>query len=175
MKLRSVALVITFAVLSTLSTPLFADDKDIEFDQQADFSKFKTFTIREGQIAAKSPELNSPLVRKKIEDSIRAQLVAKGLREVPNRSDLVVNFRFGSADKRQVESFPAGRWGRGRRLETFRFTEGTIVVNLADTEGRELVWRGVYRDDESNAGKISDKLPGDIKKLFSDYPPKKKK
>jgi hypothetical protein len=174
-KLTSVAIVITLAVLSTLSTPLVADDKDIEFDQQADFSKFKTFTIREGQIAAKSPELNSPLVRKKIEDSIRAQLVAKGLREVPNRSDLVVNFRFGSADKRQVESFPAGRWGRGRRLETFRFTEGTIVVNLADTEGRELVWRGVYRDDESNAGKISDKLPGDIKKLFSDYPPKKKK
>ena len=48
-------------------------------------------------------------------------------------------------------------------------------MNLMDTEGRELVWRGVYRDDESNAGKISEKLPDDIKKLFSDYPPKKKK
>jgi hypothetical protein len=31
-----------------------------------------------------------------------------------------------------------------------------------------------YRDDENNAGKISDKLPEDIKKLFSDFPPKKK-
>jgi hypothetical protein len=161
--------------IALLSLPLFADEKDIDFDQQADFSKFQTFTIRQGQIAAKSPELNSPLVRKKIEDSIRAQLVAKGLHEGANRSDLVVNFRFGAADKRQVESFPAGRWGRGRRLETFRFTEGTLVVNLMDAQGRDLVWRGIYRDDESNAGKISNKLPDDIKKLFSDYPPKKKK
>lgn len=160
--------------IALLSAPLFADEKDIDFDQQSDFSKFQTFTIRQGQITAKSPELNSPLVRKKIEDSIRAQLIAKGLHEA-NRPDLVVNFRFGAANKRQVESFPAGRWGRGRRLETFRFTEGTLVVNLMDTEGRELVWRGIYRDDESSAAKISNKLPDDIKKLFSDYPPKKKK
>jgi len=113
-------------------------------------------------------------VRKKIEDSLRSQLQAKGLTEVQNRPDLVVNFRFGAADKRQVESLPAGRWGRRRRVETFRFTEGTLVVNLMDTDGRELVWRGIYRDDESNAGKISNKLPDDIKKLFSDFPPKKK-
>jgi hypothetical protein len=35
------------------------------------------------------------------------------------------------------------RWGRRRRTETFRFTEGTLVVNLMDTDGRELVWRGI--------------------------------
>jgi hypothetical protein len=37
-----------------------------------------------------------------------------------------------------------------------------------------LVWRGIYRDDEQNASKLSDRLPGDIKKLFEEYPPKKK-
>src|SRR5215510_1627790 len=158
-----------------VSLPLRADQKDTDFDPQTDFLKFKTFTLRQAQIDAKAPELNSPLVRKKIEDSIRAQLTAKGMTEVPNRPDLVVNFRFGAADRRQVESFPAGRWGRRRRIETFRFTEGTLVVNLMDTEGHDLVWRGIYRDDESNPGKISNKLPDDVKKLFSDFPPKKKK
>ena len=160
--------------LLLISPTLFADDRDTDFDAQTDFSQFKTFTVREGEIVARAPELKSPLVRKKIEESIRLQLVAKGLREVQNRADLVVNFRFGAADRRAVQSFPAGRWGRGRRLETFRFTEGTLVVNLFNTDGRDLVWRGVYRDDESNASKISNKLPDDIKKLFSDYPPKKK-
>jgi len=161
--------------LILLSAPLQADDKDTEFDPTTDFSKFKTFTIRQEQIEAKAPELNSSLVKKKIEESIRMQLLAKGLTEVQTRPDLVVNFRFGAADKRQVETFPTGRWGRGRRREAFRFTEGTLVVNLMDTEGRDLVWRGIYRDDESNPGKISNKLPDDIKKLFSDFPPKKKK
>jgi len=158
-----------------VALPLIADRKDTDFDPSTDFLKFHTFTIRQGDIQAKSPELKSPLVRKKIEDSIRSQLEAKGLREVSGRPDLVVNFRFGAADKRQMESFPTGRWGRGRRVETFRFTEGTLVVNLMDTEGRDLVWRGVYRDDESSPAKISNKLPDDIKKLFSDFPPKRKK
>jgi hypothetical protein len=158
-----------------VAAPLVADQKDTDYDPSTDFLKFRTFTIRQGEIEAKSPELKSPLVRKKIEDSIRSQLLAKGWREVSGRPDVVVNFRFGAADKRQVETFPTGRWGRGRRVETFRFTEGTLVVNLMDTEGRELVWRGIYRDDESNPGKISNKLPDDIKKLFSDFPPKRKK
>ena len=125
-----------------VSLPLCADQNNTDFDPKTDFLKFKTFTLRQGQIEAKSPELNSPLVRKKIEDSIRSQLLAKDLTEVQNRPDIAVNFRFGAADKRQVESMPAGRWGRRRRLETFRFTEGTLVVNLMDSDGRELVWRG---------------------------------
>ena len=165
---------LTALTLLFVSLPLRADQKDTDFDSRTDFLKFKTFTLRQAQLEAKSPELNSPIVRKRIEDAIRTQLTARGLTEVQNRPDLVVNFRFGAADKRQVESFPAGRWGRRRRIETFRFTEGTLVVNLMDTEGRELVWRGIYRDDENNAGKISNKLPDDIKKLFSDFPPKKK-
>jgi Domain of unknown function (DUF4136) len=166
--------VLAALTLFFISLPLRADQKDTDFDPHTDFLKFKTFTLRQAQIDAKTPELNSPLVRKKIEDALRAQLTAKGLTEVQNRPDLVVNFRFGAANRRQVESFPAGRWGRARRIETFRFTEGTLVVNLMDTEGRELVWRGIYRDDESNPGKISNKLPDDVKKLFSDFPPKKK-
>ena len=44
-----------------------------------------------------------------------------------------------------------------------------------ETEGRDLVWQGIYRDDESSPAKVSNRLPDDIKKLFSDFPPKKKK
>ena len=172
--MKLTASTVAFALLLLVSMPLLADQKDTDFDPSTDFAKFKTFQIRQGQIETKAPELNSPLTRKKIEDSIRTQLVAKGLREVQNRPDLVVNFRFGAADQRQVASLAAGRWGRGRRLETLRFTEGTLIVNLMDPDGRELVWRGIYRDDESSPGKISNKLPDDIKKLFSDFPPKKK-
>jgi len=160
---------------AALLTPaLFADDHNTDFDPQTDFSSLKTFTIREGQLATQKLELTGPLVRKRIEDSIRTQLTAKGLKEVQAQPDVVVTFRLGAADKKEVDRFPVGRFGRGVRKETIRYTEGTLVINLLERTGRDLVWRGIYRDDESNAAKLSSKLGDDIKKLFSDYPPKKK-
>jgi hypothetical protein len=166
---------VSFALTFFLIAPvLIADDRNVDYDPQADFSKYKTFIFREGEILTKAPDLNSPLVRKKIDAAIRAQLTAKGLREVENQGDLVVTYRLGAAQRREVQNFPAGRLGRARRVETYRFTEGTLVIDLLNRQPRDLVWRGIYRDDESNVSKISEKLPNDIKKLFDEYPPKKK-
>ena len=160
--------------LFLIAPGLFADDRDIDYDHQTDFLKFKTFVLREGELNSKTPTLQSPLVRKKIDEAIRAQLTAKGLREVQSQADLVVTYRFSSFRGTAAWSFPAGRRGRRTRVERIKFTEGTLAVDLTSREQSSLVWRGVYRDDESDPSKISEKLPNDIKKLFSDYPPKKK-
>jgi hypothetical protein len=163
--------VLTVALL--LASPVLADEKNIDFDAETDFAKFKTFSIRNGQITTQKPELRGPLVQSRIEAALRAQLKAKGLTETQNGGDLIVNYRLGAGDRREVQRVPAGRRGRLTRLDTYTYTEGTLLVDLTAAEPRGLVWRGVYRDDESNAGKLSDKLPDDIKKLFEDYPPKK--
>ncbi len=39
------------------------------------------------------------------------------------------------------------------------FSEGTLVVDVLRRPGRELVWRGIYRDDEGNASKLFEKYP----------------
>ena len=44
----------------------------------------------------------------------------------------------------------------------------------ADSPGT-LIWRGVYRDNEKNSSRFSEKLPADARKLLTEYPPKKKK
>jgi len=51
----------------------------VEFDQAADFSRYKTFTIRDGLLNSKNPALNSELVRKRIDAGIERGLTAKGL------------------------------------------------------------------------------------------------
>jgi len=38
----------------------------------------------------------------------------------------------------------------------------------------ELLWRGIYTDDELTASKLVGRLPADAKKLLAEYPPKKK-
>jgi hypothetical protein len=162
-------------LLALMATPAWADQRDIDSDPSTDFSAYHTFLIRPGQITARAPELNSPIMRKKIEEELRTQLTAKQLTEVSSQPDLVVVWRFGSVNKREVQTWATGRWGRGRAWSTYRFTEGTLVVDLYERGDRTLVWRGIYRDDENNPSKLSNRLDVDIKKLFKDFPPKKKK
>lgn len=151
---------------------MWADERNVDFDKETDFSKYRTYSLRGGKNTSKDPELNSPIVNKRIEEALRAQFAAKGMEE-GQRPDLLVSWRFGAANKRQVQSWPAGRRGWGRQYSSYSFTEGTLVVDLTDRVTKELVWRGVYRDDESNAKNIAKKIDNDVKELFEKYPPKK--
>jgi hypothetical protein len=45
--------------------------------------------------------------------------------------------------------------------------------SVTDPAGK-LQWHGVYRRPKDSAGKLAQKLPDDVKKLLSEYPPKKR-
>src|SRR5262245_51784640 len=68
----------------------FAQKITTEFDEGVDFSKFKTFTVREGQLNSRSPALNSELTRKRVEAEIERALTARGLKKATGPSDLNV-------------------------------------------------------------------------------------
>jgi hypothetical protein len=87
----------------------WAQKVTMEFNQTIDFSKYKTFAIRDGQLNSKNPALNSPLIKKQIEANIERDLTAKGLTMAANGpSDLNVRYTFGAARKTEVEAYPAG-------------------------------------------------------------------
>jgi hypothetical protein len=147
---------------------------DIEADESADFSKYRTFRMGEGQLKSKSPSLNSDLTRRKIDTEIRKRLIEKGLSEATGQADLNVQFRLGSARRNEVDAFPAGRYGRATRRVVTQYTEGTLIIDLRDTSRRELVWRAVVVEDKSDPAKIADRLDEMVKKAIEKYPPKKK-
>jgi len=153
---------------------IYAQKVEIEFDESADFSRYKTFAIQEGQLNAKAPALNSELTRKKIDNEIRKRLTEKGLMEVSTKPDLNVRFTLGSARRSDVEAYPAGWRGLGTRRVRVAYTEGTLVINLRDTSKRELVWRAIAVEDKSDPAKISEHLDDMVKKSIEKYPPKKK-
>ena len=152
----------------------FAQKVTVEFDQAADFSKYKTFAIRDGQLNSKNPVLKSDLVKKRIEADIESDLTAKGLMLVTGRSDLNVRYTFGSARKTEVESYPAGWYGLGTRVVRVPYAEGTLVIDLRDPSTRALVWRAIASEEKSDASKIEGKLDDMVKKAVDKYPPKKK-
>ena len=147
----------------------------MEFDQTIDFSKYKTFAIREGQLNSGNPALNSPLVKKQIEADIQNDLTAKGLTLVPSGpSDLNVRYTFGAARKTEIEAYPAGWYGFGTRYVRVPYSEGTLVIDLRDPTTRSLVWRAIAAEEKSDATKIQGKLDDMVKKSIDKYPPKKK-
>lgn len=145
-----------------------------EFDESIDFSRLKTYAIRNGRIRSKHPSLDNSLVQKKIENSLRTQLSTKGLQETSDRPDLVVTYVLGAVDRRDVDLVPAGWRGMRTRRVAHRYTQGTLVIDLKDGPQGPLIWRATCTDTGSNPNKIEDHIDKDVKKAFEHYPPKKK-
>jgi hypothetical protein len=150
-----------------------AQDISTEFDETVDFSKFKTFAIREGQMNSRAPALNSELTKKRIETEIEKALTAKGLSKATGPSDLNVFYQFGAARRMQTETYPAGWRGLRTRVARVPYSEGTLVIDLRDPTTRSLVWRGIASESEPNAAKMADRLDDMVKKSIDKYPPKK--
>ena len=164
--------ILVLAVLSAAS--VWAQKITVEFDQAADFSKYKTFAIRDGQLNSRNPALNSELVKKKIEADIARDLMARGLEMTTGRSDLNVRYHFGSVRKAEIERYPAGWYGMGTRVVRVPYTEGTLVIDLRDPSTRSLVWRGIASEEKSDGTKIEGKLDDMVRKAIDKYPPKPK-
>lgn len=146
----------------------------MEFDQTIDFSKYKTFAIRDGRLNSANPALNSDLVKKQIEADIQNDLTHKGLTMVTSGpSDLNIRYTFGAARRTEIEAYPAGWYGWGTRYVRVPYAEGTLVIDLRDPTTRSLVWRAIAAEDKSDATKLQGKIDSMVKKSFDKYPPKK--
>src|ERR1700694_4813228 len=167
MKALGIALLFAFAA--------FAQRVTVEFDQAVDFTKYKTFAIRASQLNSKNAALNSELVKKRIDADITTALTAKGLTLVTQGpSDLNVRYVLGSGRRVEVESYPAGWYGLGRRVVRVPYAEGTLVIDLRDPSTRSLVWRGIANQEQSDPNQLAGKLDDMVKKSIDKYPPKKK-
>ena len=146
----------------------------MEFDQSIDFSKYKTFAIRDGRLNSANPILSGDLVKKQIETDIENDLTKKGLTMVADGpADLNVRYTFGAVRKAEFEAYPAGWYGWGTRYVRVPYAEGTLVIDLRDPTTRSLVWRAIAAEEKSDASKIEGKLGDMVKKSINKYPPKK--
>ena len=163
----------TVALGFLLSLTALAQKIQIESDQTIDFSRFKTFAIRDGRLNSRNPSLNSDLIRKRIDGEIARYLSAKGLTLAPSGpADLNVRYTLGAVTRTELEAYPAGWRGWGTRVVRVPFTEGTLVIDLRDPKTHTLVWRSIAREDKHDPSKIEGKLDDMVRKSFAKFPPK---
>jgi uncharacterized protein DUF4136 len=182
---------VIFALLlgCLLASVSVADDKHVETDRTFDFSKLKTFQLRPGTIDSGRAELNNSLVLGKISDALRNELSSRGLKETTTQPDVIVEFTAAGLDYNigpggipsvidASRGHSAGRGARGPTGSGERgpvdFSEGMLLVDMTATRPAGLIWRGVYRDHEKNSATLGQKFPDDVRKLFAEYPVKRK-
>ena len=148
------------AAVLTVMPVLAAGQRHVVFDDKVDFASVTTFAMRAGRATTTRPELNNRLILSKVEPAIRSGLLAKGLKESADAPDVFVAFRVG-------EDRPNG--------PSVIFNRGTLVIEVIARDGNRTIWQGIQTDDTTNPGKVAERLPGSVKKLLSEYPPKRKK
>jgi hypothetical protein len=176
MKTRVLAASFLCLMVSTLA---FAQKVSIDADRAANFASYHTYMWEP------SPNPAHGLWNQRIIDLVDKQLQAKGLTKVDTNPDLWVVYSNSIKDEKSVAGVGYGlgpTWGWGNSganaavNNTFVFKVGTLVVELADTKDKQLLWRGSVSDTiNDNTNKNIKNLDKAVAKLFKGYPPKQKK
>jgi hypothetical protein len=169
--------------LAAFSPVLVADDYIVDVDRQVDFSAIRTFAFRSAAVTVNRPELKNQVVMDGTTAFIRSLLTARGLKEEHGNPDVLVDWevygqgfavnpwgRAIATEVRPRDRLPAGST-QGGAQDTF--IEGVLVLDMTARSSGLLIWRGVYRDNESNSAKLARNLQANAKKLLTQYPGKK--
>jgi hypothetical protein len=165
------------ALLLLTSSLLFAQKVNTDWDRGTDFSKFHTYAWQP------SPDPAKGLWDQRVIDDVNTQLQAKGFQLVTANPQVWVVYTSHIKKERQVvgtgynmgPGWGWGYWGgpTTTTYNTYTYKEGTLVVELADANGHQLLWRGTATDTlADNSDKNIKKLQSAVSKLFKNFPPK---
>src|SRR6202163_3473549 len=148
-----------------------------DFDHQANFSQYKTYSWQEIKPA-------NSLWNARIKSAVDAQLTAKGWTQVDSGGDVAIVAIATSHTERTLQTFydgMGGGWvwrrfgggGFGESTTTEQdYKEGTLVVDMYDAKTKQLIWRGSAEDTESNKAEKNEKnLDKGVAKMFKKFPP----
>jgi hypothetical protein len=163
-----------------------------DYDKTADFNSFKTYSFYEWK--EESDKLLTPFDKKRIKTSVGEELEARGYKFVEGKADLTVSLFVVLEQKTSRTAYTnhygggyygyddwgygyPGGWGMGSSTTTYSETDyidGTLVIDIFDTNTRKLVWQGVGSGTVDEDPEKRDKtMPHEIAQIFYKFPKKK--
>lgn len=165
-----------------------AQDVSYNFDQQADFSKYKTYRW----VQVKDAEQIDPLTAQQLTGAIDKQLALKGLTKVEgDAADLAVAYQVAVSKEKQMQTMDSGMYGAGwgpryyggyygggmSTTTTSTIFVGSVAFDMYDAGSKNLVWRSIASkqiDTKASPEKREKNLNKGAAKMLKNYPPKKK-
>ncbi len=177
-----------YSVLLLLASVAMAQQVQYNFDQDADFSQYKTFRW---EAHPESMEVDS-LTKSQLGQAFNAELAKRGLEMAQSAdSDLVLVYQIAVREEQEITYFDTGWaygpgwrrgwWGPGGRMmtkATNTFDVGSIALDMYDASSKRLVWRGVVSQairERTNPNRRLKDMANAAQKLLKNYPPKVKK
>jgi len=163
------------AVSLIAATAWSAQQVQTDFDHQANFTQYKTYSWQE-------IKPGDSLWDSRIRNAVDAQFEAKGLSQVADGGDITIVAIKTSQTQRTLQTFYDGlgggwRWrgfgGFGESTTTEQdYKEGTLVIDLYDGKTRQLIWRGSTESVLSDKAEKNEKnLDKGVAKMFKNFPP----
>jgi hypothetical protein len=160
---------------------LAAQKTSFDYDKTANFAGFKTYALKDGK------KVGDPLIDNRIVAAIESQLAAKGLTKNDAKPDITVIYHVAFDKKQDITAYSTGggpygyRWGGGWGTTDVRVNEilvGTLVIDIADANKGEAVWRGMgvkEVDVQAKAEKRDKNINNAVEKILKNFPPPVKK
>jgi hypothetical protein len=155
----------------------FAADINTDYDHATNFSQYKTYSWIKVQAG-------DSLWADRIQQDVDAQLAAKGWTKVAASGNASVSALETTQNQNTLETFYDGfgggwRWrgggGMGMATTTTDVTKvGTVIVDVFDSQSKQLIWRGTESADLSgHSDKNAKSLVKNLETLFKHFPPSK--
>ncbi|RKS53631.1 uncharacterized protein DUF4136 [Gillisia mitskevichiae] len=176
MKLFKITAVLLFLAvgITSCSTVKVASD----YDQKVDFSQYKSFAFFKPGIDKADI---SDLDKKRILRAIEEEMTAKGFTK-SEEPDLLVSIF--TKTKENINIYQNNRygygygwgwnpwyWGAGQNTVNTT-SEGTLYIDLIDSNGKELVWQGMGTAAlAKEVNKKQERISEIVEKIFEKYPP----
>ena len=148
-----------------------------DYDKSVDFSKYKTYSFYGW--AKESNKILTPFDQERIEKAFGAEFAKRGLKFVPQGGDLTVALYIATEHKQETTATttstgmngyygyggywgygPSWGWGPGftsshTTYDTEEYREGTLIVDVFDTQKKQLIWEamGEKRINENTKGR----------------------
>jgi Domain of unknown function (DUF4136) len=146
-----------------------------DYDHSANFTQYHKYSW--GHVHS-----SDPLFEQRIRDAVDHDLQAKGWQQVPEGGDVTLTAVLIKRLQAEYNTFYSGLgggwrwhgWGAGMATTTIdRVPVGTLLVDMYDTNSKQLIWRGEAHDQMSDKPeKDTKKLEKAVDKMFEKFPPR---
>jgi len=186
MKHRLAIIVVLVAVSTARAQKL-----ETQYDRNADFSSYKTYTWRQERLLTQLSKENQALVKRSLVNAVNAQLQAKGFTQTQSGPSFYVGYSGGSMAKGMAgEGMTPEELAHPMALDTWQATmmpsevpnvwvamEGTLEFDVIDPKSNTVVWSSILREKlKNNPGEVPkdlDRVTAELaQKGFRNFPPK---
>jgi len=164
-----------------------------DYDTHYDFSGLETYAWLEGKAPSNDIRINNSLIINRVVNAVNSNLEFKGYTQVDkDKADFYVNWFGGIQNKIRQQTidsyynhsnYDTGSWGHGDhwpgyvRTYSFEYQEGTLIIDVADSKSKQLIWRGTgqkYLEEKETPEKITESINQIVTGILSSFPPAKR-